>query len=88
MLFVIGWSLQGDCLPGKKKLFINLWEKCSKQNMYYEVLNIVCFLPFFVKCKENDLHGKYTFLGGHAENASSTISQIEQNWWFYFIYKG
>ena len=49
------------------------------KHVYYEVLNIVCFLTFFVKCKENDLHRKYTVLGGHAENASSTISQIEQN---------
>ena len=30
--------------------------------------------------KENDLHRKYMFLGGPAENASyPTISQIEQN---------
>ena len=48
--------------------------------MYHEVLNIVLFQTFSVKRKENDLHIKYTFLGGPAENASSpTISQIEQN---------
>ena len=47
--------------------------------MYHEVLNTVCFLTFSVKRKENDLHRKYTFLWGPAENASSTISQIEQN---------
>ena len=56
--------------------------------MYHEVSHIVCFYTFSVKHKENDLHRKYTFLGGPAENASSpTISQIEQNVSFYFIYK-
>ena len=39
--------------------------------MYREVLNIVCFETFSVKPKENDLHIKYTFLVGPAENASS-----------------
>ena len=48
--------------------------------MYHEVLNIVCFETFSVQRKENDLHRKYRFLGGPAENLSSpTISQIEQN---------
>ena len=41
-----------------------------------------------VKHKENDLNRKYGLLGDPAENASlSTISQIEQNLRFYFIYK-
>ena len=48
--------------------------------MYHEVSNIVCFLTFSVKRKENDLDRKYTFFGDPAENESSpTISQIEQN---------
>ena len=48
--------------------------------MYHEVSNIVCFLTFSVKNKENDLYRKYMFLGGPAENASSpTISQKRQN---------
>ena len=56
--------------------------------MYNEVSHIVCFYTFCVKCKENDLHEKYIVLSGPAENVSSpTISQMEQNLWFYFIYK-
>ena len=31
--------------------------------MYHEVLNIVYFGTFSVKCKENDLHRKYRLLG-------------------------
>ena len=50
------------------------------KNVYHVVSHIVCYLIFSVKRKENHLHKKYTFLGGHAENASCpTISQIEQN---------
>ena len=55
--------------------------------MYHEVLHIVCFATFSVKCKENDLHRKYRLLRGPAKNVSSIISQIEQNLWLYFIYK-
>ena len=47
--------------------------------MYHEVSNIVCFETVSLKRKENDFHRKYIFLGGPAENASSTISWIEQN---------
>ena len=47
--------------------------------MYHEVPNIVCLKTFSVKHKENDFHRKYTCFGGPAENASSTISQIEKN---------
>ena len=60
-------------------------------------LSKVCFATFSEKCKElqlhkkytnYELHQKYTLLVGPAEKTSSpTISQIEQNLWFYFIYK-
>ena len=56
--------------------------------MYHEISNIVCFLTFSVKLKENDLHRKYTFFWGPAENVSSpTISQIEQSLWYHFVYQ-
>ena len=49
--------------------------------MYLDVSDIVCFLTFSVKHKENDSNRIYTSLGGPAEKLySSTISQIEQNW--------
>ena len=47
--------------------------------MYHVNMHTVCFQTFSVKRKENDLHRKYTFLEGPAENAStSTISQIKK----------
>ena len=56
--------------------------------MYHAFLNIVYFNTFSVKRKENDLHRKYSLLGGPAENLSSPrISEKEQNLLFYFIYK-
>ena len=77
--------------PCEKNRLLFTWEKkklLNKTYMYYEILNIVCFLTFSVKCKENDLHRKYRLFGGLAENLPSpTISQIEQNCWLYFIYK-
>ena len=43
---------------------------------------------FSVNRKKNDFDRKYKLLGSPAENAPSpTISQIEQNLSFYFIYK-
>ena len=47
--------------------------------MYHAVLNMVSYLTFSVKHKENNLHTEYRLFGGPAENLSSTISQIEQN---------
>ena len=35
-----------------------------------------CFETFSDKRKENELHRKYTILGGPAENLSPTISQL------------
>ena len=55
--------------------------------MYNVVLNIVCFESFSEKFKENELNRKSTLFVGPAGNLSpSTISQITQIWWFYFIY--
>ena len=46
------------------------------------------FLDFFVKQKKNNSQRKSRLFGGCVENLSSpTISQIEQNLEFYFIYK-
>ena len=50
----------------------------------------LCF--FFCTTPTNrDLRQKAVYFparfGGPAENLSSTISQIEQKWWLYFIYK-
>ena len=39
--------------------------------MHHAVLNIVCFETFSEKHKENELHRKYTPLGGPAGNISS-----------------
>ena len=47
--------------------------------MYDAVLNIVCFETFFEKRKENELHRKYTLLGGAAGPPPPTILQIKQN---------
>ena len=65
------------------------WEKNILNKKYLSWgLTHSLFLYFFCKRKENDLHRKYRLFGGPTENLSSpTISQIEQNLWFYFIYK-
>ena len=64
----------------KTKLFIiPLREKYSKQTICIMRSQTFVSKLFSVKRKENDLHRKYTFFLGPAENASSTISQIEQN---------
>ena len=55
--------------------------------MYRAVLNMVSFLTFSVKHKENNLHTEYKLFGGPAENLSCTISQIEENLWFELIDK-
>ena len=47
--------------------------------MYHAVLNIVCFETFSDKRKENELHRKYTLVGGPALNLSPpTLLQIKQ----------
>ena len=46
------------------------------------------FLDFFCETKKNNSQRKSMLFGGRVENLSSpTISQIEQNLEFYFIYK-
>ena len=75
----------------KKNLLLLTWEKnvLNKTYVSWGSKQFVSrlFLSKNVKkmiCIENT-----GYLGGPVENASSpTISQIEQNWWFYFIYKG
>ena len=88
--FTVWWSSADTHLQGmdqqKKLLLIHLREKRFKPKI------IMSYRQMFVSrhflCKENYLVGKYGLLLGPAENASSpTISQIEQNLWFYFIYK-
>ena len=73
----------------KKNLLLFTWEKNVLNKTYVSCgSKHSLFLDFFWKYKENYLHKKYRLFGGPAENLSSpTISQIEQNWWFYFIYK-
>ena len=47
------------------------------KHMYHAVQNIVCFETFSAKRKKNELHRKYTLLGGPAGNLSPpTLSQI------------
>ena len=47
--------------------------------MYHAVLNIICFETFSEQRKVNELHRKYTLLGGPAGNLSPpTILQIKQ----------
>ena len=47
--------------------------------MYHAVLNILWFETFSEKHKENELHRKYTLLGGSVGNLSPpTILQIKQ----------
>ena len=47
--------------------------------MHHAVLNIVCFQTFSEKLNENELHRKYTLLGGPAGNLSPPIIlQIKQ----------
>ena len=47
--------------------------------MYNAVLYIVCFEAFSEKCKVNELHRKYTLVGGLAGNLSPpTNLQIKQ----------
>ena len=49
------------------------------KHMYHAVLNIVCLETFSENRKENELHRKYTLLGGPAGNLSPpTILQIKQ----------
>ena len=79
-VIIMSWWLLYVYVP-LKKLFIH-------KVIIIELAVNVCFQAFSVKRKENDLDRKYMLLGGPAENAySNTISQIQQNWWYYFIYK-
>ena len=62
----------------KKNHLLFNWEKnVLDKNNKHEFPSKVCFETFSEKCKENELHIKYMFLGGSAEKLSSTISQIE-----------
>ena len=76
-------------LRAVKKSLLFTWKKNVLNKTYVSWgSKLSLFLHFSVKCKENDFHRKYSFWGGPAENLSSaTISQLEQNWWLYFIYK-
>ena len=76
--------------PGKNNCLLLTWEENILNKQYVSSgSKHSLFLIFCVKRKENDLHRKCTFLGGPAEYPFyPTISEIEQNLWFYFIYKG
>ena len=81
------WTLRKPAVK-KKVYYLPERKTFQTKDIYHAVLNIVRFETFSVKRKKNDLHRKYRRFGGRAENLSfPTISQIEQNWWLYFIYK-